>query len=86
MDDIVLPPNPGGSRTTTFSSDVHIIENINTHPTNLPPTAVSFTTQTAKQDKTPSLSPVPTIQVGQDITHIDSNGTRFPATITKVMI
>ena len=47
-------------------------------------TAVYFTSKTAKKEKTLSLSAVPTIQVGQAVTHIDSNRTRIPALINKL--
>ena len=86
MADVLPPPTPGGSRTTTYTPGVCITEKINMHPINFPPTAVSFTTNTAKQYKPPSLSPVPTLQVGKYVTHVDSNGTRIPSIITKVMV
>ena len=86
MADDVLPPTPSGSRTTTFYSDLLIKYKINMHPTIFTPTAVSFPNKTTNQDKQPSLSDMPSIQVGQAITRIDSNGTRVPDIITKVII
>ena len=84
--DTISPPTLGGSRTTTSSSDVCITDNMSMHTKNYPPTAVSFTTQTPKQDKPPYLYPITTIQVGQSVTNIDSNGSWVPAIITKVVI
>ena len=49
-------------------------------------TDVSFPTQTAKQDKPPSLSDVTTLQVGKAVTHIDSTGTWVPAVINNFII
>ena len=86
MDGFVLPPTPGGSHTTTSSYIVHITDKMNMHTMNLPPTSISFTTQTAKQDKSPSLYLITTLQVGQVVTHIDSNGTRVPEISTKFII
>ena len=86
MADDVLPPTPSGSRTTTFYSDLLIKYKINMHPTIFTPTAVSFPNKTTNQDKQPSLSDMPSIQVGQAITRIDSNGTCVPDIITKVII
>ena len=42
MDDVALHPTPGGSHTTTSSSDIRITDNMNMHPTNSPLTAVYF--------------------------------------------
>ena len=84
--DVLTPPTPGDYCTTTSSSDVRIIDNMNMHRPNSPPTAVYFPTQTTKQDKSRSLSAVSTLQIGQYVTYIGSNGTWFPEIITKVMI
>ena len=65
---------------------VRITDKFYLHPTKFTPTAVSFLIQTPKQDKTPSLSPVPILQVSQSVTNVDSNGTRIPAIITKIVI
>ena len=70
MDAVVPPPTSGGSRTTTSSYDVRITDKINMHPKNPPPTSVYFPTQTANQEKPPSLSIVATLQFSQDVTHI----------------
>ena len=86
LTDVVPPPTPGGSSTTTSSSDLRIVYNTPMNLMNSPPTAVSSPTQTYKQDKPPSLSPVPTLQVGQAANHVDSNENLVPAIITKVMI
>ena len=75
MVDAVPAPTIAGSRTTTSSSDIRITDKMNMHPTHFTPTDVSSPTQEANQDKPPSRSDVPTIQVGQDVTHIESNGT-----------
>ena len=84
--DVLPPPTPGNSCITISSSDVRISEKLNMNLTNLPPTAVFFPTKTPNQDKPSSISTITTLQVGQSINHVESNGTRFPAIITKVMI
>ena len=56
------------------------------NPTDLPPTAISFPTQIENHYKTPSIYPIPTIQVRKYVTHIDSNGTRVPVITTKATI
>ena len=50
------------------------------------PADVYFPTQTVKQDKIPYISPLPTLQVGRAVTHVDSDGNWVTATITNVMI
>ena len=86
MYDVVPIPTPGGSHTMTSLYGVRITDKFYLHPTKFTPTAVSFLIQTPKQDKTPSLSPVPILQVSQSVTNVDSNGTRIPSIITKVMV
>ena len=86
MDDVVPLPTPGGSHTMASSYDVRTIDKMNIHPINYAPTSVSYPTKTVKQYKPPSLSTVLTLQLGQAVTHIKSNGTRFLAIITKVII
>ena len=86
MASVVPPIPPGGSRNTASPFNVRITNKMKIYPTNFPPTAISFPNHKAKQDKPPSLSAVPTLQVGQAVTHIDSNVTRVPEMITKVMI
>ena len=86
MDDAVTPPTPGGYRTPTSSYDVHITDKLNMHPKIPSSTDVSFPTKTLKQDKLPSLSAVPNLQVMQAVTHIDSHRTQVTTVITKVMI
>ena len=86
MADVVPPPTPCGLLTTTSSSDVRITDKTNMHLPNFLPTAVSFPTQTEKQDTPPSLSAVTTLQVGQSVTHIESDGTWVPTITKKVMI
>ena len=84
--DVVPPPTSCGYRTTTSSYGVHIEDKMNMNQENFPPNTVPFPTQKANQDKPPSLYTVPNLQVGQSVTHVDSNGTRVPEIITKVMI
>ena len=86
MADSVPPPTMGGSLTTTSSSDVYNIDKMNMHPSIFPPNAVYFTTNTTNQDKLPYLFAATTLQVGQAVTHIDSNRTCVPEIITKIMI
>ena len=76
MSDAVPPPTPGGYRNMASSYDVCVTDNMNLHQLIFPPTAVSFPNNTNKQDKATSLSAVPNLQVGQSVTHIDSNGTQ----------
>ena len=76
MADAVPPPTPGGYRNMASSYDVCVTDNMNLHQLIFPPTAVSFPNNTNKQDKPTSLSAVPNLQVGQSVTHIDSNGTQ----------
>ena len=71
LTDIVPLPTPGGSCTTTSSSDVSIANKTPTNPSNLPPASVYFTTQTEKRDKPTYLSPVITLQLGPDVTHVE---------------
>ena len=71
MYDAVPPTTPGGSRTTISYYDVRITYKLNIHPDIYSPAAIYFTTKTANQDKPPSLSPVPTLQAGQDLNHIE---------------
>ena len=78
MTDIVPPTNPGGPCTITFSSGVCITDKRTMNLNNPPPAVVSITTQKVNQDKPPSLYPVTTLQVGQAVTHVDSNGTQVP--------
>ena len=70
MTDTVPPPTLGGSRTTTFSSDIYITENMNMQPAVFSPYYVCFVTKIANKDNPPSLSFVPTLQVGQALTNI----------------
>ena len=86
MSGAIFPLTPGVSCTKTSSYDDHITDKINMHPEIFPPTAICIATNTTNQDKSPSLSDIPDLQVGQDVTYIDSNGTRAPKIITKVMI
>ena len=86
MTETVPLPTPDGSCTTTSYSDVRITDKLYMQPEIFPPNSVSFTTKTNNQDKPPSLSAIPTIQVPKSVTHIDSNITRVPEIITKVMI
>ena len=43
-------------------------------------------TKIIKQDNPPYLSTITNLQVGQSITHLDSNGTHDPSMINKIMI
>ena len=86
MVDDVPPTILGGYLTKTSSYDACITDKLNMHPALFSPTDVSFPTNTANQDKPPPLSYVPTLQVGQAVTHIDTIGTGVPAIITKVII
>ena len=52
----------------------------------LPLKDIYFPTNTVKQDKPPSLSVFPAIQVEPSVTHTDSNGTRVPEIMTNFMI
>ena len=71
MVDTVPPTTPGSYRTTTSSYDACITENLNMHPDIYLSTGVSFPTNIVNQYKPPSLSEIPTLQVGQYVTHID---------------
>ena len=73
MADIVTPPTPGGSSTTISSSDVLITDNMNMNPAMFTPYDICFVTNMYKQYTHPSLSYVPTLQVVQDVTNIDTN-------------
>ena len=84
MADNVTPPASDVSRTKTSSSGVRITEKMNINTTMFFPSGVCFATKTTKQDKTPYLSAISTLQVGQAVTHIDSNGSCLQATIAKV--
>ena len=86
MVDTVPPTTPGTYCTTTSSHDACITEKLNMHPEIYLSTSVSFPTNIVNKYKPPSLSEIPTLQVGQYVTHIDSNLTRLPSIITKVMI
>ena len=86
MSDDVPPPTLGGSCTIIPPSDVCITDKMKIHPYIFTPSTACFTTNTAKQDKTPSLSAIPILKVGQYAIHIDSNATHVPVNITKVMI
>ena len=79
-------PDPGGSCTTKSSSDVRITYKLNIHLETFPPTTYSIPTKTTNQYRPPSLSAILTHQVGQVVTHIDSNGTCVTAMIAKVMM
>ena len=56
-----------------------------TNHTNFTPAAVSLPTHTTKQDKPTYLSPIPTLQVRQYVTLVDSNRTWKPEITMKVM-
>ena len=85
MTDDIPPTTLSGSHTTTSSSDVRITDKLNMHLNTPTPTAVSFHNNTVNQDRPPSLSDVPTLQIWKAVTHADSNGTRVPTIIKKVM-
>ena len=75
-------PTTGGLCTITCSYDVCFKDN---REKNLyPPTNTHFMVKTPNQDKTMSPSTNPTLQFGQDITYIDSEGSRLTAIITIV--
>ena len=86
MTDNVYPPTLCGFPTTTSSSDVCIKDKINICPDIFTTSDVCFTAKADKQDMSPSLYTVPTLQFGQSVTHIYSNGSRFQEIITKVTI
>ena len=74
MTDTVPPPNLGGSHNTTSYSGFHSIDKMNMHMNMFTPSAVCFMIKTSKQYKLHSISSVPTLQVGEAVTHIDFNG------------
>ena len=86
MVDDVPPTILGGYLTKTSSYDACITDKLNMHQDIYLQTSVYFPNKILNQYKPPSLSEIPTLQVGQYVTHIDSNWTQVLSIITKVMI